>query len=182
VIMVDVAGVHPSIAPYQRRRGIVQVVAGVPASTTPHRKRRGMRYRYRLIISMLLVSIPLMAALAVVLTTTSSASLTSAADQRGADVARAVTVRLEDWMSERHEDLAVVADQLGGNLGIAGHVRLTTQQQRSATSQVVETMEELTDASRQVSATAQQIAAAAGSLADLAGNLEATAAATRERY
>jgi methyl-accepting chemotaxis protein len=60
----------------------------------------------------------------------------------------------------------------------AGHVRLTTQQQRSATSQVVETMEQLTDASRQVSATAQQIAAAAGSLADLAGNLEATAAAT----
>jgi len=60
----------------------------------------------------------------------------------------------------------------------AGHVRLTTQQQRSATSQVVETMEQLTDASRQVSATAQQIAAAAGSLADLAGNLEATAATT----
>jgi methyl-accepting chemotaxis protein len=60
----------------------------------------------------------------------------------------------------------------------AGQVRLTTQQQRSATGQVVETMEQLTDASRQVSATAQQIAAAAGSLADLAGNLE-IAAATR---
>jgi len=60
----------------------------------------------------------------------------------------------------------------------AGMVRLTTQQQRSATSQVVETMEQLTDASRQVSATAQQIAAAAGTLADLAGNLEATVATT----
>ncbi|MCU1658359.1 MAG: methyl-accepting chemotaxis protein, partial [Pseudonocardiales bacterium] len=58
----------------------------------------------------------------------------------------------------------------------AGQVRLTTQQQRSANSQVVETMEQLTDASRQVSATAQQIAAAAGNLADLAGNLETTAA------
>jgi methyl-accepting chemotaxis protein len=57
----------------------------------------------------------------------------------------------------------------------AGQVRLTTQQQRSANVQVVETMEQLTDASRQVSATAQQIAAAAGVLADLAGNLEATA-------
>jgi len=55
----------------------------------------------------------------------------------------------------------------------AGQVRLSTQQQRSANSQVVETMEQLTDASRQVSATAQQIAAAAGNLADLAGNLEA---------
>ncbi|HEY2175492.1 MAG TPA: methyl-accepting chemotaxis protein [Mycobacteriales bacterium] len=56
-------------------------------------------------------------------------------------------------------------------------VRLTTQQQRSATAQVVETMEQLTDASRQVSATAQQIAAAAGNLTDLAGNLETTATA-----
>jgi methyl-accepting chemotaxis protein len=57
-----------------------------------------------------------------------------------------------------------------------GQVRLTTQQQRSATAQVVETMEQLMDASRQVSATAQQIAGAAGNLADLAGNLETTAA------
>jgi methyl-accepting chemotaxis protein len=61
-------------------------------------------------------------------------------------------------------------------------VRLTTQQQRSATAQVVETMEQLTDASRQVSATAQQIAAAAGNLNDLAGNLETTAADARNRY
>ncbi len=57
----------------------------------------------------------------------------------------------------------------------AGQVRLTTQQQRSANTQVVETMEQLTEASRQVSATAQQIAAAAGNLTDLAGNLESTA-------
>ncbi|HZC74038.1 MAG TPA: methyl-accepting chemotaxis protein [Jatrophihabitans sp.] len=54
-------------------------------------------------------------------------------------------------------------------------VRLTTQQQRTATAQVVETMEQLTDASRQVSATAQQIASAAGSLADLARDLETSA-------
>jgi methyl-accepting chemotaxis protein len=57
-----------------------------------------------------------------------------------------------------------------------GQVRLTTQQQRSATAQVVETMEQLTADSRQVSATAQEIASAAGSLADLAGNLESAAA------
>jgi len=63
-----------------------------------------------------------------------------------------------------------------------GQVRLTTQQQRSATAQVVDTMEQLTDASRQVSATAQQIAAAAGNLADLAGNLETTAATAKDRY
>src|SRR6185295_9681703 len=43
----------------------------------------------------------------------------NAAERRGVDVARAVTVRLEDWMSERHEDLAIVADQLSGDLGTA---------------------------------------------------------------
>jgi methyl-accepting chemotaxis protein len=64
----------------------------------------------------------------------------------------------------------------------AGQVRLTTQQQRSANTQVVETMEQLTDASRQVSATAQQIAAAAGGLSDLAGNLETTATTTKGRF
>ena len=76
--------------------------------------RRGLRYRYRLVISMLLVSIPLMVVLAVLLTTKSSTSLTRAAEHSGVSVARAVTVRLEDWMSERHEDLAIVADELSG--------------------------------------------------------------------
>ena len=57
----------------------------------------------------------------------------------------------------------------------SGQVRLTTQQQRSATGQVVETMEQLTEVSRQVSSTAQQIASAAGGLADLAGHLETSA-------
>jgi methyl-accepting chemotaxis protein len=64
----------------------------------------------------------------------------------------------------------------------ASQVRLTTQQQRSANTQVVETMEQLTDASRQVSATAQQIAAAAANLADLAGNLETTATTASSGY
>jgi methyl-accepting chemotaxis protein len=58
----------------------------------------------------------------------------------------------------------------------AGQVRLTTQQQRTANSQVVETMGQLTDASRQVSATAQQIAGSAGNLAQLAGELKAAGA------
>jgi hypothetical protein len=63
-----------------------------------------------------------------------------------------------------------------------GQVSLTTQQQRSATAQVVETMEQLTNASRQVSATAQQIAAAAGNLNNLAGHLHTTALDARNRY
>ncbi len=108
---------------------------------------------------MLVVSLPMMVVLAVLLTTKASSSLTDAAQRKGVSVARAVAVTDAN-------------DQ----------VRLTTQQQRSATVQVVETMEQLTDSSRQVSATAQQIAAAAGSLADLAGNLETAAAAAKERY
>jgi methyl-accepting chemotaxis protein len=64
----------------------------------------------------------------------------------------------------------------------AGQVRLTTQQQRGATAQVVETMGQLNDASRQVAATTQQIASAAGDLASLAGNIEAAATSAKARY
>jgi methyl-accepting chemotaxis protein len=64
----------------------------------------------------------------------------------------------------------------------AGQVRLTTQQQRGATAQVVETMGQLSDASRQVAMTTQQIASAAGDLASLAGNIEAAATTAKARY
>jgi methyl-accepting chemotaxis protein len=93
--------------------------------------RRAMRYRYRLIISMLLVCIPLMVGLAVLLTTKSSSSLTTAAEHGGVDVARAVTLRVEDWMSERHEDLAVVADQLGAGLDDADAEVVLSRSQKS---------------------------------------------------
>ena len=64
----------------------------------------------------------------------------------------------------------------------AGQVRLTTQQQRGATAQVVETMGQLNDASRQVATTTQEIAAAAGQLAKLAGSIEAAATSAKARY
>jgi methyl-accepting chemotaxis protein len=83
----------------------------------------------------------------------------------------ATVMAMEKGAKQMQQGLALLEAVTDAN----GQVRLTTQQQRSATAQVVETMEQLTDASRQVSATAQQIAAAAGNLADLAGNLEATA-------
>jgi len=90
----------------------------------------------------------------------------------------ATVMAMETGAKQMHQGLALLAAVTDAN----DQVRLTTQQQRSATVQVVETMEQLTDSSRQVSATAQQIAAAAGSLADLAGNLETAAAAAKERY
>jgi methyl-accepting chemotaxis protein len=71
--------------------------------------------------------------------------------------------------------LEVVADA-------AGQVRLTTQQQRGATAQVVETMGQLNDASRLVASTTQEIAAAAGQLAQLAGSIEAAATSAKARY
>ena len=91
-------------------------VAGDRVSSSGRRK---MRYRYRLIISVLLVCVPLMVTLAVLLTISSTASLTDASDNDGIDVARAVAVRLEDWISERHEDLAVIANHLGDDLTLA---------------------------------------------------------------
>ena len=85
--------------------------------------------------------------------------------------ANATVMAMEKGAKQMQQGLVLLAAVTDA----AGQVRLTTQQQRSANAQVVETMEQLTDASRQVSATAQQIAAAAGKLADLAGNLETTA-------
>jgi methyl-accepting chemotaxis protein len=90
----------------------------------------------------------------------------------------ATVMAMETGAKQMHQGLTLLAAVTEAN----DQVRLTTQQQRSATVQVVETMEQLTDSSRQVSATAQQIAAAAGSLADLAGTLETAAAAAKERY
>jgi methyl-accepting chemotaxis protein len=55
------------------------------------------------------------------------------------------------------------------------HVRLTTQQQSAAATQVVETMESVATTSRQTAATAQQIAASASQLADLVASLRGAA-------
>ena len=84
----------------------------------------------------------------------------------------ATVMAMEKGAKQMQQGLHLLAAVTDAN----NQVRLTTQQQRTANAQVVETMEQLTDASRQVSVTAQQIAAAAGNLADLAGNLETTAA------
>ncbi|MCF4123148.1 methyl-accepting chemotaxis protein, partial [Antribacter sp. KLBMP9083] len=60
--------------------------------------------------AMLLVSVPVMVALAVLLTNSASDSLTAAAEREGQTVAHAVTLRLEDWLSERRESLTVLAE------------------------------------------------------------------------
>src|SRR6478735_3674387 len=72
--------------------------------------RRGVRYRYRLVAAMLLVSLPLMVVLAVLLTSQASASLTEAGEHDGVGNAQSVALRLEDWLSERRENLQQIAD------------------------------------------------------------------------
>ena len=86
----------------------------------------------------------------------------------------ATVMAMEKGAKQMQASLALLAAVADGS----AQVGLTTQQQRSATSQVVETMEQLSDVSRQVSDTASQIADASANLATLAANLERTAAAS----
>ena len=73
------------------------------------------RFGVRLVASMLIVSLPLAVALTVLLTSRSSASLNAAAEDKGVSLARAVTLRVEDWMLERREGISVVAATAAGN-------------------------------------------------------------------
>jgi methyl-accepting chemotaxis protein len=81
--------------------------------------RRALRYRYRLVAAMLVVALPLMVLLTVLLTTSASSSLSSAGERKGVQVARAVALRLEDWLSERRETLSILAAGATGQLGSA---------------------------------------------------------------
>ena len=82
--------------------------------------RRGLRYRHRLTAAMVAVSMPLMAALAVALTASAARSLTASAERRAESVARAITLRAEDWLAERQATVATIAAgtlaDLAGNL------------------------------------------------------------------
>ena len=80
------------------------------SGTLPGRLRRiPRRFGVRLVASMLIVSLPLAVALTVLLTARSSASLNAAAADKGVSLARAVTLRVEDWLLERREGMSVLA-------------------------------------------------------------------------
>jgi methyl-accepting chemotaxis protein len=78
--------------------------------------RRGVRYRYRLVAAMLIVSVPLMIVLATLLTRASSADLTTSAESNGESTARSVVLRLENWLEQRQEQLKLIAGQASGRL------------------------------------------------------------------
>jgi hypothetical protein len=86
--------------------------------------RRGLKYRYRLVAAMVLISLPLMILLAVLLTTSTSSSLTSAGQNKGVSEARAIAVHVEDWLSERQENLRIIAGEAVGQLNSPATSRL----------------------------------------------------------
>ena len=87
-------------------------------SEPPKPRWRGLRHRFasRLVAATLLVSVPLMLVLAAILTTQASTSLTSSAKLTGRAVAIAVTLRLENWLSQRRADMQVAAGTASGQL------------------------------------------------------------------
>jgi len=89
----------------------------------------------------------------------------------------ATVLNMERSAKQMQEGLSL----LGEVADATARVRLTTQQQRSATDHVVVTLEQISNSSGQVSATARQIAASAGQLASLAANFEQAAVTTNER-
>src|SRR4051812_33839210 len=72
------------------------------------------RLAVRLVAAMLLVALPLALALGLLLTSRASASLADAAEARGESVARAVTLRLEDWVAERQSAMVALGAGIAG--------------------------------------------------------------------
>ena len=78
--------------------------------------RLGSRYRYRVVVGLLIASLPVTVALATLLTQRASSSLTTSAETRSEQTARSIALHLEDFISERQESLGVVAQQASGDL------------------------------------------------------------------
>ena len=78
---------------------------------SPHR-----RLEFQLVAAMVAVSLPLAAVLAVLLTASASSGLSKSAERGGESVARAITLRAEDWLAERQATLATIAGSAGGDL------------------------------------------------------------------
>ena len=74
------------------------------------------RYRYRVVAGLLVLSLPLAVVLAVLLTQKASTSLTATTSRSSEELARSVTLHLEDFMSERQDNLVLIADQAAAGL------------------------------------------------------------------
>jgi methyl-accepting chemotaxis protein len=102
------------------RAALRKVVTHVAGKLALGRRLRFDRFSVRLVAAMLAVSLPLMVVLAVLLTTQASASLKTAGERKGVTIARAVALRLEDWLSERRHNVAIIALQAAARPDKAG--------------------------------------------------------------
>ena len=71
----------------------------------------------RLVVGLLVASLPISIVLGLLLTTTASSSLTSATRNGSETIARMVALRMEDWISEREANVDVIAASASGQLG-----------------------------------------------------------------
>ncbi len=104
---------------------------GQPGDASRNRTRRlgrGLtgRFAVRLAAGILVATLPMMFALAIVLTSESSASLTAAAEDKGEALARAVALRTEAFTTDRRGDLHVIAAQAADHPGRGALVGLVT--------------------------------------------------------
>src|SRR5581483_789897 len=74
------------------------------------------KFAVRMVAGLLVVSVPIAVVLAVLLTRKSSDSLTSESKAGAAQVARAVALHVEGFVSERMANLTVVANRAGADL------------------------------------------------------------------
>src|ERR1700722_7796221 len=89
------------------------------------------RFGVRLVAGTLVVLLPIIVILAVLLTVETSRSLTSAGESKGASVARAIALRIEDWQTGRSQDIALVAARVSGQLSDPANVGVVTQAQKA---------------------------------------------------
>ena len=113
------------------------------------------RFAFRLVAAMLLVSVPLMVVLAVLLTTSASSSLTaSARDARARASPGLSTLRVEDWLSERQENLTRAGHGGERPTSTSGQAAVGAGQ-RSTRSTTILDLLELTDLTGKVLATSR---------------------------
>ena len=74
-------------------------------------RRPRFRYRYRLLAGMLALFLPIMVVLAWWLTARSSSSLKDASLDKSESVAGAVALRLQDWVDDRSQAMAILSTQ-----------------------------------------------------------------------
>jgi len=78
---------------------------------TAERRRPRFRYRHRLLAGMLALFLPIMVVLAWWLTARSSSSLKDASLDKSESIARAVALRMQDWVDDRSQAMAILSSQ-----------------------------------------------------------------------